>query len=60
MDLGSFLFGNMLVGKFAIENMDHLIASYVAGDGLVASVDRQIRAFDWPARKPFRMVHAHH
>ena len=31
MDLGSFLFGNMLVGKFAIENMDHLIAPYVAG-----------------------------
>lgn len=30
MDLGSFLIGNMLVSRFAIENMDHLIASHVA------------------------------
>lgn len=30
MDLGSFLAWNMLVGKFAIEDMDHLSASYVA------------------------------
>ena len=30
MDLGSYLVGTMLVGEFAIEHMDHLIASHVA------------------------------
>ena len=31
MDLGSFLAGNMLVGKLAIGDMDHPSASHMAG-----------------------------